>query len=61
VLPPEHRNIPLSLTNWEACTKFQLQTEGYRAGTVLEEYTQGVMAWSDAPIPAIIPTEETYA
>jgi hypothetical protein len=60
VMPAQHRNIPMSLTNWEACRKLQLQNEGFHAGTVLVEYDDGVMAWSDQPIGSVIPDRESY-
>jgi len=60
MVPSEHRNIPMQSTNWEQCTKFQHQTEGFEKGTVLIEFDEGVMAWSDQPIGAVIPERESY-
>lgn len=61
IMPNEHKNIPLSNTNWEECNKLQLQNEGFYTGTVLVEYNDGIMAFSDQPIPTTIPSEESYA
>lgn len=55
IMPDEHKNIPMQETNWEKCCKYQLQNEGYKPGTVLVEYDDGVMKWSDEPIPPEVP------
>jgi hypothetical protein len=59
-LPPEHKNIAFSNTNWERCRKLQYQTEGYGPGTVLFRARNGAFAWSNQPIPATIPQHESY-
>lgn len=59
-MPSEHKNIPQSLTNWEACNKFQLQNEGFYPGVTVVEYDDGVAAYSDQPIGPTIPNQESY-
>lgn len=58
-MPSQHKNIPLSNTNWTECDKHQLQNEGYDPGTVLVEYDDGLVAWSDVPITAM-PSSESF-
>jgi hypothetical protein len=60
VMPEEHRNIPMSETNWEECDKYQIQNEGYEPGTVLIEFDDGLGVYSNEPIPAEIPSQESY-
>lgn len=55
-IPENLRNVMMTSTNWEKCRKLQVQTCGYAAqSTVLTEYKDGELAWSDERIPAIPP------
>lgn len=56
-IPAHLQNVPMSLTNWEQVSSLQLQNEVYAArSTVLVEYDEGVLCWSDQRITEI-PTE----
>ena len=52
MVPAELQNVAMSLTNWEACRKIQLQNEMYKPGVVQIQYGRVDLAWSTAPIPA---------
>lgn len=55
-IDPSFRNVPMTSTNWEKCRKLQLQNCGYAAkSSVLVEYRDGELAWSDAPLSQIPP------
>lgn len=57
VIPENLQNVPAQLTNWEEVSSQQLQDEVYEAkSTVLVEYRNGIVCWSDQRI-TMIPQE----
>lgn len=57
MIPEDLQNVLMQLTNWEQVASEQLQNELYQArSTVVIEYDEGVLAWSDQRI-AMIPAE----
>lgn len=60
MIPENLQNVPMSLTNWEQVASIQLQNEVYAAkSTVLVDYDEGVLAWSDQRITMIPPAALT--
>ena len=50
LVPPELQNVAQTLTNWEKCSKGQIQNEFYQPGCTVIQYSIFDFWWSNAPL-----------
>jgi hypothetical protein len=50
LIPPEKQNVAQTLTNWELCSKGQIQNEFYEPGCTTIQYARFDFLWSDVPL-----------